>query len=72
MARGRPWTTRSTIGATLLPYNLKSNTVLLVRHFRYPAYVNGYDDLLMKRRQGCLTSLKAACLILTYRCSLLR
>src|ERR1700688_268552 len=35
-------------GATLLPYNLAQRTVVLVRQFRYPAYVNGYDDLLIE------------------------
>src|SRR3954466_5836432 len=34
--------------AALLPYNLAQRTVLLVRQFRYPAYVNGHDDLLIE------------------------
>src|SRR5260221_7500356 len=34
--------------ATLLPYNLAQGTVVLVRQFRYPAYVNGFDDLLIE------------------------
>ena len=40
--------------ATLLPYNLKQRTVVLVRQFRYPAYVNGYDDLLIEAPAGLL------------------
>src|SRR3954462_1866224 len=30
--------------ATLLPYHLEQRSVILVRQFRYSAYVNGYDD----------------------------
>jgi nudix-type nucleoside diphosphatase (YffH/AdpP family) len=41
-------------GATLLPYNLAARTVVLVRQFRYPAYVNGYDDLLIEAAAGML------------------
>ena len=41
-------------GATLLPYNLAQGTVVLVRQFRYPAYVNGYDDLLIEAAAGLL------------------
>jgi nudix-type nucleoside diphosphatase (YffH/AdpP family) len=41
-------------GATLLPYNLAARTVVLVRQFRYPAYVNGYDDLLIESAAGML------------------
>jgi nudix-type nucleoside diphosphatase (YffH/AdpP family) len=40
--------------ATLLPYNLKQRTVVLVRQLRYPAYVNGYDDLLIEAPAGLL------------------
>jgi nudix-type nucleoside diphosphatase (YffH/AdpP family) len=39
-------------GATLLPYNLASRTVVLVKQFRYPAYVNGYDDLMIEAAAG--------------------
>ena len=42
-------------GATLLPYNLAQRTVMLVRQFRYPAYVNGHDDLLIEAVAGCST-----------------
>jgi nudix-type nucleoside diphosphatase (YffH/AdpP family) len=41
-------------GATLLPYNLTQGTVVLVRQFRYPAYVNGHDDLLIEAAAGLL------------------
>lgn len=41
-------------GAVLLPYNLAARTVLLVRQFRYPAYVSGYDDLLIEAAAGLL------------------
>jgi nudix-type nucleoside diphosphatase (YffH/AdpP family) len=40
--------------ATLLPYNLKQRTVVLVQQFRYPAYVNGYDDLMIEAAAGLL------------------
>src|SRR6266849_6393159 len=41
-------------GAALLPYNLGQRTVVLVRQFRYPAYVNGHDDLLIEAAAGLL------------------
>src|SRR5580704_4769486 len=41
-------------GATLLPYNLSARTVLLTRQFRYPAYVNGYDGLMIEAAAGLL------------------
>jgi nudix-type nucleoside diphosphatase (YffH/AdpP family) len=41
-------------GATLLPYNLARRSVVLVRQFRYPAYVNGCDDLLIEAAAGLL------------------
>ncbi|MGV7213749.1 NUDIX domain-containing protein [Bradyrhizobium sp. UFLA05-112] len=41
-------------GAALLPYNRKQRTVVLVRQFRYPAFVNGYDDLLIEAAAGML------------------
>src|SRR5258708_7518316 len=40
--------------ATLLPYNLAQGTVVLVRQFRYAAYVNGFDDLLIEAVAGLL------------------
>ena len=50
--RARP--TTAATAATLLPYNLAQRTVVLVRQFRYPAYVNGYDDLLIEAAAGML------------------
>ena len=41
-------------GATILPYHQAGRTVVLVRQFRYPAYVNGYDDLLIEAAAGQL------------------
>jgi nudix-type nucleoside diphosphatase (YffH/AdpP family) len=41
-------------GAVLLPYNLTQRTVVLVKQFRYPAYVNGYDDLMIEAAAGLL------------------
>lgn len=40
--------------AALLPYNLARRNVVLVRQFRYPAYLNGYDDLLIEAAAGLL------------------
>jgi nudix-type nucleoside diphosphatase (YffH/AdpP family) len=40
--------------ATVLPYDLKRRTVVLVRQFRYPPYVNGYDDLMIETAAGLL------------------
>jgi nudix-type nucleoside diphosphatase (YffH/AdpP family) len=40
--------------ATLLPYNPAQRTVVLVRQFRYPAYVNGHDDLMIEAVAGLL------------------
>ena len=40
--------------ATLLPYNLAQRTVVLIRQFRYPAYINGHDDLLIEAAAGLL------------------
>lgn len=41
-------------GAVILLYNKARRTVLLTRQFRYPAYVNGYDDLLIEAPAGLL------------------
>jgi nudix-type nucleoside diphosphatase (YffH/AdpP family) len=41
-------------GAALLPYNLAARTVILTRQFRYPAYVNGCDGLLVEAPAGLL------------------
>jgi nudix-type nucleoside diphosphatase (YffH/AdpP family) len=40
--------------AALLPYNLAQRTVILVRQFRYPAFVAGYDNLLVEAAAGLL------------------
>ena len=40
--------------AALLPYNVAQRTVVLVRQFRYPAYANGHDDLLIEAAAGLL------------------
>lgn len=41
-------------GATILPYDPDRRMVLLVRQFRYPAYVNGHDELLIETAAGLL------------------
>jgi nudix-type nucleoside diphosphatase (YffH/AdpP family) len=41
-------------GAVLLAYNLVQGTVLLVKQFRYPAFVTGYPDLLIEAPAGLL------------------
>jgi nudix-type nucleoside diphosphatase (YffH/AdpP family) len=41
-------------GAALLPYHLARRSVILVRQFRYPACINGYDDLLIEAAAGML------------------
>jgi nudix-type nucleoside diphosphatase (YffH/AdpP family) len=41
-------------GATLLPYHRAQRSVVLVKQFRYPAYVNGYDDLMIEAVAGLL------------------
>src|SRR5262249_45681732 len=46
-------------GATLLPYNRARRTVVLVKQFRYPAYVNGCDDLLIEAAAGLLDNASA-------------
>ncbi len=41
-------------GATVLLFNRARRTVILTRQFRYPAFVNGHDDLLMETPAGLL------------------
>lgn len=41
-------------GATILLYDLDRRTVVLTRQFRYPAFVNGHDDLLIETPAGLL------------------
>ncbi|WP_410217633.1 NUDIX domain-containing protein [Paracoccus sp. (in: a-proteobacteria)] len=43
-------------GAAILLYDLQRRTVLLTRQFRYPAFVNGHDDLLVEVPAGLLDS----------------
>jgi nudix-type nucleoside diphosphatase (YffH/AdpP family) len=43
-------------GAVILLYNRARRTVLLTRQFRYPAYVNGHDDLMIEAPAGLLDS----------------
>ena len=40
--------------AVILPYNPERRTVVLVKQFRYPAYVNGYDELMIEAVAGLL------------------
>jgi nudix-type nucleoside diphosphatase (YffH/AdpP family) len=40
--------------ATVLPYNLARRTVILVKQLRYPAYINGYDELMIEAAAGLL------------------
>jgi nudix-type nucleoside diphosphatase (YffH/AdpP family) len=41
-------------GVAILPYNLATGAVILIRQFRYPAYSNGYDGLLIEAPAGLL------------------
>ncbi|OCC01073.1 GDP-mannose pyrophosphatase [Labrys sp. WJW] len=41
-------------GATILLYDPSRRTVVLTRQFRYPAFVNGWDDLLIETPAGLL------------------
>lgn len=41
-------------GVALLLYNAERRTVILTRQFRYPAYVNGHDDLMIEAAAGLL------------------
>lgn len=41
-------------GATILLYNRRKMTVILTRQFRYPAFVNGYRNLLIETPAGLL------------------
>jgi nudix-type nucleoside diphosphatase (YffH/AdpP family) len=41
-------------GATILLYDPERRTVVLTRQFRYPAFVNGHDDLLIEAPGGLL------------------
>jgi nudix-type nucleoside diphosphatase (YffH/AdpP family) len=41
-------------GAAILLYDLLRRTVVLTRQFRYPAFVNGHDDLMVEVPAGLL------------------
>jgi nudix-type nucleoside diphosphatase (YffH/AdpP family) len=41
-------------GAAILLYNLPRRSVVLTRQFRYPAFVNGHDDLMVEVPAGVL------------------
>ena len=41
-------------GATVLLYNLELGTVVLIRQFRFPAYVNGHSGMLIEAAAGLL------------------
>jgi len=41
-------------GAAMLLYNRARRTVILTQQFRYPAFVNGHDDLLIEAPAGLL------------------
>ena len=41
-------------GATVLLYDPDRRTVILTQQFRYPAFVNGHDDLLIETPAGLL------------------
>ncbi len=41
-------------GAAILLYDLQRRTVVLTRQFRYPAFVNGHDDLMVEVPAGLL------------------
>lgn len=41
-------------GAAILLYDLERRTVILVRQFRFPAFVNGADELLIEAPAGLL------------------
>ncbi len=40
--------------AVILPYNSKRRTVVLIKQFRYPAFINGHDDLMIEAVAGLL------------------
>ncbi len=44
-------------GACILLYNVARRTIILTKQFRYPAFANGYDDLLIEVPAGLLDNL---------------
>ena len=47
-------------GAAILLYDLARRTVIMVRQFRYPAFANGYDDMLIEAPAGLLDAAEPA------------
>lgn len=47
-------------GATILLYDPARRTVVLTRQFRFPAFVNGHDDLMIEAAAGLLDALSPA------------
>jgi nudix-type nucleoside diphosphatase (YffH/AdpP family) len=46
-------------GACILLYNLTQRSVILTKQFRFPAFANGYDDLLIEAPAGLLDNMDA-------------
>jgi nudix-type nucleoside diphosphatase (YffH/AdpP family) len=46
-------------GACILLYNLARRTVILTKQFRFPAFANGYEDLLIEAPAGLLDNMDA-------------
>lgn len=46
-------------GAAILLSNLESETVVLIRQFRFPTFVNGHQDLLIEVPAGVLDNSEA-------------
>lgn len=46
-------------GATILLYNLNQRSVILTRQFRFPAFSNGYNELLIETPAGLLDNMDA-------------
>jgi nudix-type nucleoside diphosphatase (YffH/AdpP family) len=46
-------------GACILLYNLAQRSVILTKQFRFPAFANGYDDLLIEAPAGLLDNMDA-------------
>jgi nudix-type nucleoside diphosphatase (YffH/AdpP family) len=44
-------------GATVLLYNLAQRSIILVKQFRYPCFVTGYDDMMIETPAGKLDAL---------------
>jgi nudix-type nucleoside diphosphatase (YffH/AdpP family) len=46
-------------GACILLYNQAQRSVILTKQFRFPTFVNGYDDLLIEAPAGLLDNMDA-------------